>query len=213
MKRATLFCLISLFAFNFISLAKNKIEWFPGSINLNSGELLQGNINYNPELDIVSYQQEGNIKSYSAAKVKSFEIFDLEIEENRKYISVDFFNSSTYKTKIFFEVLLPGEVAILRRYKTFNQFYTLNAELLKENFGSYAYYALFEGKFINLKSFKKNLLPLFKEQFGFEIADFIERNKLKLNQLEHQVVIIDYYNYLENPKRKVIDSGYLISLN
>lgn len=213
MKLITIPCILAFMLLNFNLLGKNKMEWHYGLIKLISGIQLKGDINFNPELDIVSLLKDGNIKSFTPNKVESFEFYDEEIEENRIFISLNYVQTSFYSSKIFFELLLPGKVSLVRRYNTFNQFYSLKADALADNFGSYNYYAYANGTFTNLKRFKKQLLPLFRKEFEEEMIDFVGSNNLRLKRIEHQIVIIDYYNFLSDPQRKVLNPDYLISLN
>jgi hypothetical protein len=214
MRNFELFILLALIFVYTNTIAKEKLDWYEGKIELNNEEVFEGRVSYNSTFDIVSVflDEEEVIKSFSALQVKYFEYFDEEYEIVRKYESLTYQYSSLYKSRFFFEIVLEGGVILVRRPSNFNQFYSLSKESLDENFGGFQYFVYMNNKFINLKRFKKQILPELLKDHRKEISLLIEKYDLSLNNKENQMILIDYYNFLSDRKRK-FETEYVISYN
>ena len=73
------------------------------------------------------------------------------------------------------------------------------------------HFAYMDGKFISLRSFKKEVLPRLRQTFDVELFNFIQDNNLTMNDLNHQIKIVDYYNHLADPDMFVTKESYVNS--
>ena len=182
--------------------AKDKIHWSEGKIILEDNSEVSGVVSYNYKHGVVLHKNEDGItKAFSAAQVSYFEYFDELMQVPRRYIALPFNTDKNYKNEVFFELIMDGEIAVFRKEKK-----NINLEFIRqhdnENFtryhASFDYYFFKEGSFMLLKDFTKNLLPTIKSEFPSQIDAFIEENGLNVENGIHAILVIDYYNALQD---------------
>jgi hypothetical protein len=173
--------------------------WHEGKIVLDNGDTLRGNVKYDLQSDLIQFQQENKLESYSARKVLFFEIFDVTVKRYRSFYSLPYSTGGQYKAPVFFELLEEGKLTVLCRevleyrtqsspfyyYGTYTRLVLVNKYfLLKEN-----------GKieeFIN----KRNDWYEMMGSKADEVRSYAKSNKLDLNDKYELARIINYYNSL-----------------
>ena len=103
--------------------------------------------------------------------------------------------------KFFFELVMDGDIAVFRKEKK-----NINLEFIRQhdngNFtryhASFDYYFFKDGSFTSLKEFSKKLLPKIKTEYSQQITSFIEDNSLNIENGIHTILIIDFYNSLQD---------------
>lgn len=96
--------------FEDISLSPMDIEWSDGKIELNDGVSLKGLIQFNDKTGILSFEEGGNRRSFTARTVAAFEYFDHGAGKRKFFLSLPFEDShSGAKRPLFFEVLKEFE--------------------------------------------------------------------------------------------------------
>jgi hypothetical protein len=92
----SLFHLHSLIAQVFESdynrIAADDVEWSEGAISLTDGKNLQGLLKYNSKTGVLAFESGSISKSFTARTVINFTFFDVHLNKNRSFISVDYQN-------------------------------------------------------------------------------------------------------------------------
>jgi hypothetical protein len=192
-----------LFISPLIVSAIDNEEWNKGTITLKTNVSISGEINYNQDYDIVQCKTAHGIKAFSTFNVTAFEYFDKKFEVYR-FFKVFEENKGTYKKKAFYEIVLEGEISMLRKKRLFIQNYNvmIQEDLSEEK--EFDYYISKDGKIHNLRKFKKTVVNAIMKDKNAEVTSFIEREKLTTYSIRDQLFIIDYYNSLKDPNYIVL---------
>lgn len=173
--------------------------WHDGKVVLDSGDTLRGNVKYDFQNDLIQFQKNERLESYSARKVLTFEIFDASIKRYRSFYSLPYSTGGQYKAPIFFELIEEGKLTVLCResleYRTqSNPFYY---------YGTYTRLVLVYKYFIlqengNIEEFisKRNDWFELMGSKADEVRKYAKANKLDVNEKYELAEIINYYNSL-----------------
>ena len=179
--------------------------WQQGSLVLNNGLELSGAVCYDPVTEVVQLRTEAMVKAFTARQVRSFRYLEPAFGMIREFAVQDFNPRSSYPRRTFFEVVLKGPLTLLRRHNRFREFIHATEQQANGRPGffdyvtGFTYYVRTEGRFLGIKQFKKEILPLMTKDCNEEIQRMIEKRNLKLFQLDNQVWLINYYNFLKGP--------------
>lgn len=180
--------------------AKDKTKWYSGKILLENESEIAGEISYNYKHGVIMLKDEdGTTKAFSAKQTQYFEYFDEVMQVPRRYISLPFFTGKSYSNKMFFELIMDGEISVFRKEKK-----NINLEFIQQhdndNFtryhASFDYYFFNDGSFISLKEFPDKLYPKLSTGFPNKIEEFISDNSLNVASGIHAILVIDFYNSL-----------------
>jgi len=87
-----------------------SIEWSSGSIMTNGGSELKGLLKYNDKNGILSFQNGGDTRAFTARNVAGFEFFDEGMKKQRIFYSFPYEDSqNNIKRPLFFEVIKEFE--------------------------------------------------------------------------------------------------------
>ena len=87
-----------------------SIEWSSGSIMTNDGSELKGLLKYNDKNGILSFQNGGDTRAFTARNVAGFEFFDEGMKKQRIFYSFPYEDSqNNIKRPLFFEVIKEFE--------------------------------------------------------------------------------------------------------
>lgn len=173
--------------------------WHAGKIVLEQGDTVKGNIKYDLQSDLLQFEKEGRLESFTARKVLFFEIFDQTVKRYRSFYCLPYATSGGYKAPVFFELLAEGKLTLLCReaveYKTSsNSFYY---------YGSYSRLVLVYRFFLlkedgSIEPFvgKRNDLVFVMGNKGEMVEKYMKVNKLDLDDKYEFAQIIVYYNSL-----------------
>ena len=216
----TLFIFLLYFSSYAFGASSTKLDWYSGEAILNTGECITGDLSYNSSLDIILIKSNNVIKSYGASKVDNFTYYDEYYEMNRKFVALEYKATEySYSARIFFEVMLEGKIVLLFRdnndglpfeYNPPNE-YPFNS--IANHISRHSYFAYIDGQFSNLKDFTKRVLPTLQSRFESELSVFIDKYDLKPNQLDNQILLIDYFNHLLDPKDTYAGVNNLLTSN
>jgi hypothetical protein len=171
--------------------------WHDGKVITTNGDTLRGMIKYDFQQDLIQFNnRRGNIEALSARKVLYYEIFDSTVKEYRQFFSLPYSTLGGYRAPVFFELLIEGKMTLLLResleYRTYTSPYYM---------GSYTrlvivnkFYMLDEKGNINEFVGKKSDLLALMGRFGKNVDSFIKENKLKIEEKEDFLKIVEYYN-------------------
>ena len=173
--------------------------WHEGKIILESGDTLKGNVKYNMQNDLLQFEQEGKLESFSARKVQFFEIFDQTVKRYRQFYTLPYTTSGEYRAPVFFELLAEGKMTLLCR----------EAIEYRTSANSYYYYGsttrlVLVNKFFLFKdngeiepfTGKKNDLIYLMGNQGEQIQKYMKANKLSIDNKYQFAQIVDHYNSL-----------------
>jgi hypothetical protein len=173
-------------------------HWHKGYLILEGGDTLRGQIKYNLQADLVQFQDQTRIETYTARKVVFLEIFDSVTKDYRRFFSLPYALQSGYKSPVFFELLAEGKMTLLSRealeYRTYSSFYY---------YGSYTrlvlvykYYLLDENGEIKEFTGKKNDWLYSMGNKGEDVQKYAKTNKLDFDEKQDLTKIVEYYNSL-----------------
>ncbi|WP_020531687.1 hypothetical protein [Flexithrix dorotheae] len=198
MKKATLIFSILLF-FITISMAKDKLRWNKGVVVLNNNEMIEGNLSYDHERELIMVKLEGTTRAYSSHVVTYFQFFDEILRVSRTYLSISGNQQNKRKSNQFFELVLDGSLPIFRKEKKHINFKLVlnhdNPYFSKYN-ACFDYFTYYNGEYIELSEFKDYLYPKLNKQ-NKELISFVDQHNLNLKLTGHLVLLIDYYNSLQ----------------
>ncbi len=175
--------------------------WHEGKVILTSGDTLRGIIKYDLQQDLVQFRHKDDklIEAFTPRKVLMVEFFDATIKNYRTFFSLPYSASSSYGVLSFFELLTEGKLTLLCResleYRTINSPYYY--------FGTYSrlelVYRYFfmdqQGKITEFSGKRPDLMNLMGRQ-AENVDKYAKANRLRIENKEHLVKIIAYYNSL-----------------
>lgn len=207
MIRKTVFCsvtIICLLAGNFCF--SGDPEWSPGVIVLEDSQVLEGDLNYDHKNGVIQCRNAGKIKAFSSHGVTSFYFINRATNILHRYVAVEQNTGENYRRKEFFEIVLEGELTILRKRNKstdpVRRGHTMSTYNLMHHILCYDYYVYHQGEMVKVNKFKKDVVPMMKDKKR-EITTYADKKNLKLYYLMDQISLISYYNglvYVENGK-------------
>ena len=175
------FCLLLV---NCINTNAQSLKWFEGSVVLTSGDVIIGKMVIEPSLDVLLVQRDKERIVYPAHKVKSFYYYDESSDINRRFISLRD-NSAMHNHYQLFEIVLQGEVDVLRRQKT--------RSLKPSDALDFTYYVSYRDDVMLLRKFGKKVYPHLKSSME-TLDEFVVSNHLRAYDDSNSIRIIEYYN-------------------
>jgi hypothetical protein len=171
--------------------------WHDGKLILDSGDTLRGNIKYDLQNDLIQYQSENRLESFTARKVIFFEIFDASVKRYRSFYSLPYSLAGQYKAPVFFELLVEGKLTVLCRealeYRTYSNpfyYYGTYTRLVLVN----KYFILKEnGEIEEFISKKREWYDLMGTRAS-EVQRYAKANRLDLTDKYELAKVISYYN-------------------
>lgn len=175
---------IAAIGFCTTTYASELLKWNAGVVVLDDGQLRQGELAFQVS-EIVLFRTEGKVTVYTANKIHSFRYYDQEQDINRKFVS----RASTFgRTAIFYEVVVVGEVSIIRKLKT-----QIIANRKISDKDDFDYFVLFQNNLFTLGQFRNKVYPGLIAKWG-QIIDLIKQRHLNPNQKADAIQIIQLYN-------------------
>jgi len=178
------FCLL---LFNFYNAQSQSLKWHDGSVVLSSNHVVRGKISIEPFLDVILVEDNNTRTVYAAHKVSSLYFYDEAANINRRFISIQEQNSH-HTNYQFFEVVVYGEVSVLRRQKV--------KALRPSDALDFVYYTRYNEDVVLLRKFGKKVFPRLQAASDSRLDDFIADNHLKAHTDPNSIRIVEYYNHL-----------------
>ena len=165
-------------------VASDLVKWNQGVIVMPDGKVHQGELAFQVS-EIVLFRVAGEVTVFPANKIRSFRYYDPEQNINRKFVSR---TSSLKRTSSFYEVVVLGEVSVMRR---FNQHVITSRK--KSDLDDYDYFVCLQENLVPLKQFRNKLYPnLLTSSSQIEMQ--IKANHLNPNRQGDAIQIIQLYN-------------------
>jgi hypothetical protein len=171
--------------------------WEMGMVHLNDGRLIRGRLYYNPEKKLVLVENQGKILTYTPESLVRFSVYDNMLLVQRNYISIMPDNASSTQ-KYIFEIVVNGKLSLLRHQKTKTHYEGYYDQEIQQFIGyssDFTYYFLYENNVYSLKNFKKQYVEIVGESIT-KINIYLKNNKLRFNQVPHQIKLINFFNHL-----------------
>jgi hypothetical protein len=210
------YIILFLFLVSFVAspALANRIpeKWEPGVIHL-EGQSLQGEVSYDPKLDVVFCKSDGRIQTFTAHTVRHFEIYDEGAGITRSFSSLSDDATASRERKTFFEVMVDGDLTLLRKGKYAKiarpkgKYHRVTNRILEAKQKPeivYRYYLLRKDGLQEIRHFRRQVLPLMHDREA-EMRQFINSHKFNLENPQSHILIINYYNHLK--KNEVLSQG------
>lgn len=165
-------------------IASDLTKWSEGIIVMADGEVRQGELAFQVS-DIVLFKAAGEVTVFPAHKVRSFRYYDRQANVNRRFVSR---LRSTEKTASFYEVVVWGEVSVMRKlnYQTIS-----NRE--KSDKYDYDYFICFQSKLVPLRNFRNQVYPNLISNSS-QVERLINAHHLNPNNQADAIQIVQLYN-------------------
>lgn len=172
--------------------------WHEGRIVLDTGDTLRGMVAYNMQNDVVQYQSNKKLESFTMRKVLFVEIYEASSRRYRQFYSLPYALAGQYKTPVLFELVAEGKLTVLTRealeYRTFNN---------QWGWGSFTrlvlvqkYFILKENGEIEAFAAKRNDWYDLMGNRSEEVRKFVRRERLDFEKKYDVAQIVSYYNSL-----------------
>jgi hypothetical protein len=178
--------------FSFSSFAE---EWFQGSVVLKSKSVLRGEISVKHGYDVVFFRVADQISVIPAFKIAYLNIYDEQMDAHRRFVSLNI-GVGAGKSHQFFELLVDGEVSILRRQLTL--WYSLHLDMTE-----YEYYVLYDEEIDGLHKFKRKIYPTLLEKSDGALESYVKEHQLSAKSLDDILEMTTYYNTWTNTKFQI----------
>lgn len=170
--------------------------WYEGKVVLEQGDTLKGLIKYDLQQDLVQFAiKDRAAEVFTARKILFFEIFDADNHHYRRFFALPFQTSSGYKAPVFFELLEEGKMTLLAReyveYKNSVSPYFFGYQRFSLD---HKFFFLSEKGTVEEFTGKRNDLLEMMGQRSEDIDEYIQDNRLSLDDKYDFARIINYYN-------------------
>ncbi|MES2734566.1 MAG: hypothetical protein V4714_22655 [Bacteroidota bacterium] len=210
-------CLLLFIYLSFFSSSTfaNELDniWHQGVVVLRSGDVFSGDVYYDYHTEVVQCKSGELTKAFAASQVKYFSFQDTEIASNRRFIPLVFQPKPGYRYESFFEVISTGTISLYRRHGARKhlmanpKFMQVNRELgFSNEIIGFDYYTKSQNGLKKIANFKKEFFPRIMKEYGTAIESFIHENRLRLYQQANQIIVLQYYNYLNDALRIKLDA-------
>lgn len=206
------FTVFTLLLFSFTTKAyENYGLWCNGSLTLDNGEVIEGEINYDLKFEVVQVRDNGIIRAFTAEGVSEFTIFDPASYRQRDFVSIHHELNSGYERKAFFEVIEDGQITLLRKSEYIRRPRVMESyrasHVYLNTVCKHHYYAIKNNdEILEISNFKAEILP-WMSQYEREVNNYIKRGKVKLRDIQQQLQVVGFYNQLYSIKLKDTRAG------
>lgn len=206
MRLILFFCLIC-FVTNIVNAQYFAEEhWHQGGAILETGDTLQGLLQYSTETEILQVRSQNNVQTYSARKLLAFQFQDQQLGVNRLFYVFPFAKVSGYQTPIFFELLERGDLVTLLQREVLtvrnvnnrpfanpmNPIFTpipTQVRVVEPRF----YFFYQDGKIKRFTGSRKSL-ALLLPNYNAAMKKFVKDKGYNPNRIEDLIKIVRYYN-------------------
>jgi len=196
-----MFLLVACFHLAATASKYEAFVWHTGYIQLNNNTRLQGTIGFDHTQEVLILETaEGIRKAFSPQKVAYFGFYDEYFENDRIYVTLEMENRNGYVSRGFFEVLMDGPLAVLRREKKYANIRMVLTTDHSGHFSRHAacfdYYIYQGGEFTTLDDFQEYIYPMMLQNNEEKISRMVNESELNLRYMKHKIMVVDYYNSL-----------------
>ncbi len=162
------------------------IDWNAGSVVLSDQSVMVGDIYHPKGFDLIIYKTgEGQI-ALNASMVQGFRYYDSAANINRKFVSI-----KRSQGNRFYEVVVGGEVSVVRDFKPFAN------RANPDEIDSYNYFTFASNSLEPIHQFKRKVFPKLLEQYPEQLEAFVHKEKLAIYEMKSALLIIEKFNRLK----------------
>jgi len=181
-------------------------HWHQGNAIMESGDTLQGTLQYSTETETLQIRSNTQVQTYSARKLLAFQFQDQQLGINRLFYIFPFSKASGYQTPVFFELVERGDaVTLLQRevltIRTINNrtfmnpmnpiFTPIPTQIRVVEASFYFFYA--SGRVKRFNGSRKNL-ALMLPNYSSSMKKYVKDKGYNPNRTDDLIKIIRYYN-------------------
>lgn len=184
--------ILVLFPICSVSLAEDP-AFYEGIVVLENGDVLSGKL-LMPTFELVLVVSEEGRLAVPVHKIDQVRFYDHVANLNRRFGAFSD-GTSWGNQKVLFEIVLFGEIKVLRKPKSFFQ------DISKMKHSDYQYYYVIENECImKLDGSNRDLFVKMKSELGSNFAVFVRERGLYHNYTADAIQMIKFFN----ESRKVI---------
>jgi hypothetical protein len=176
---------INFFFVLFLAQGASGQDWFRGSVLLQNGNVLYGEISFWTGRDALFLSEGDVVMAVPAFRIQSFSFFDDESEIERKFVTMPSTHGAA-TTFQFYEVVVDGTISVLRQQHLY--WYSLRLQM-----SDYDYFVVKDDQFMPINKFRRELYHDLKRNSS-ALAAFAARERLSLYNIEDNIRLIEYYN-------------------
>ncbi len=178
-------------------------RWQKGRVVLSERDTLKGQINYDPDTDILRINVQNTVKTFSPQRVLAFDFYDSQRDEVRTFHTFRYGAYSNYETPVFFETALDGEPlsVLLRETVRLETMPVYDPFMHRSFFGQQMrvvaelYIKNERDKIRKYGGNRRELMNLLRP-YQQEIRRYMKANRFKHSNGDHVIRIVRYYNDL-----------------
>ncbi len=181
-------CKSGLFAIIFLLIGFSSMGgvWYEGSVTLRSDVVLRGDISIEDGYNVILLKIGDEIQVVPAFKIAFLQLYDDVSGRHHKFVSLHV-GIGPARAFQFFEILVDGEVSVLKKEVT--AWYSVHLEV-----EDYEYFILCDNELMSISRFRKNIYPKLVKETEGALKRFVDDNNLLQYKLADVVVMIQFYN-------------------
>ncbi len=194
-----LITLLHAFLSLFPSVEREKEIAYEGTIVLETNEIVTGLFYFEEKMNLLYKRKQTGLEIFPIYKVKALYFYDARENINRRYIKLANDKSRSNFPNQLYEVVLAGELKVLRKRKTYDfPDKGESSELTKaeENAYNYHYFIQFNEDLVEMCDFSKKVLPHMRNQHPRELGLLLKEYDWNIHQASGAIRLIDEYNQL-----------------
>ncbi len=176
---------LSIFLTSALIVSGQPDAWRTGSVVLRNDQVLTGDILLHVHFNTLVLKSNDRVSVLNTLQVSSFRFYDPTVNVNRQFLTV---NGKDKRSAAFYELVVQGEIRLVRKLK-------LHRAQSPDDRNDFNYFIMDNQKLTPLREFKKNILPMLITSAP-QLKDWIDKERLNLNEGKSAVLIIKEYNNL-----------------
>ena len=165
---------------------------------MDSGDTLKGLVKYSTQNDLVQFQANNRLETFTARKIVTFEIFDATVKRYRQFYTVPYALTGQYKAPVLFELMEEGKMTLLAREaletRTYSSYYGYGTQIRTVLVNKY-FLLKEDGSILPFSGRKKDMIELMGNK-GEAVERYIKEHKLNFDRKYDVARIVEFYNSL-----------------
>jgi len=197
-QKIVMLSILMVFTSGFVAAQQFSSQfWHKGFIITAKNDTVRGEIKYDMEANSLQVKGKQKVYSFSSHNVLLCEIYDLSIENTRRFYSMPYEIRRDYKTRVLFELLYEGPLSLLTReeivQETVPTASVYGGSVVRSRLKFYYFFLDNKGKIQYYTGKKADLLSIMGRKSG-QVKSFIKQNKLKTDEVRDLIRIVAFYN-------------------
>ncbi len=192
-------------AFSAYAVHPSFQNWHKGELVLSDNQTVNAEFSYDTFTDLIQVKEEHVIKVYSARQVSSFGFFDEKSNQMRRFLSLKYPDRRNRSRKAFFEIVLTGDLYLLRRLHSVRNTNPMQPTLAEaespwyDRKNMFEYFVYTQNRFIPIRHFRKQIYTKIMSEYDAQLQAFIKEKHLNIYSQRGRFMLINQYNILKNP--------------